>query len=95
MGKIRSVYVLFGINPRIWNGLRTYTEVPLYYELIYVSVLAVFSFSVKKKNNLLGKKANTMKKITEEVLAAMKDFCIEIKALVIGRKQELTTYECL
>jgi hypothetical protein len=31
MGKIRLVYVLFGISPRIWNGLRTYTEVPLYY----------------------------------------------------------------
>jgi hypothetical protein len=30
MGKIRLVYVLFGISPRIWNGLRTYTEVPLY-----------------------------------------------------------------
>jgi hypothetical protein len=30
MGKICSVYVLFGISPRIWNGLRTYTEVPLY-----------------------------------------------------------------
>jgi hypothetical protein len=32
MRKIRSVYVLFGISPRIWNGLRTYTEVPLYFE---------------------------------------------------------------
>jgi hypothetical protein len=30
MGKIRLVYVLFGISPRIWNELRTYTEVPLY-----------------------------------------------------------------
>jgi hypothetical protein len=30
MGKIRSAYFLFGISPRIWNGLRTYTEVPLY-----------------------------------------------------------------
>jgi lysylphosphatidylglycerol synthetase-like protein (DUF2156 family) len=30
MGKIRFVYVLFGISPRIWIGLRTYTEVPLY-----------------------------------------------------------------
>jgi hypothetical protein len=29
MGKIRLVYFLFGISPRIWNGLRTYTEVPL------------------------------------------------------------------
>jgi hypothetical protein len=27
---LRFVYVLFGISPRIWNGLRTYTEVPLY-----------------------------------------------------------------
>jgi hypothetical protein len=33
MGKIRLVYVLFGISPRIWNGLRTYTEVPLYYAM--------------------------------------------------------------
>jgi hypothetical protein len=32
MGKIRLVYVLFGISPRIWNGLRTHTEVPLYLE---------------------------------------------------------------
>jgi hypothetical protein len=30
MGEICLVYVLFGISPRIWNGLRTYTEVPLY-----------------------------------------------------------------
>jgi hypothetical protein len=30
MGDIRLVYVLFGISPMIWNGLRTYTEVPLY-----------------------------------------------------------------
>ena len=30
MGKIRLVYVLFGISLMIWNGLRTYTEVPLY-----------------------------------------------------------------
>jgi hypothetical protein len=37
MGKIRLGYVLFGISPRIWNGLRTYTEVPL-----YVFVPAVF-----------------------------------------------------
>jgi hypothetical protein len=31
MGKICLVYVLFGISPRIWNGIRTYTEVPLYF----------------------------------------------------------------
>jgi hypothetical protein len=30
MGKFCFVYVLFGISPRIWNGLGTYTEVPLY-----------------------------------------------------------------
>jgi hypothetical protein len=30
VGNTRLVYVLFGISPRIWNGLRTYTEVPLY-----------------------------------------------------------------
>jgi hypothetical protein len=30
MEKIRLIYVLFGISPGIWNGLRTYTEVPLY-----------------------------------------------------------------
>jgi chromosome condensin MukBEF ATPase and DNA-binding subunit MukB len=30
MGKISLVYVLFGISPRFWNGLRTYTEVPLH-----------------------------------------------------------------
>jgi hypothetical protein len=32
MGTIRLVYVLFSISPTIWNGLRTYTEVPLYVE---------------------------------------------------------------
>jgi hypothetical protein len=31
MRKILSVYVLFGISPRICNGLMTYTEVPLYF----------------------------------------------------------------
>jgi hypothetical protein len=35
MGKIRLVYVLFGISPWIWNGLRTYTEVPLYIRFFY------------------------------------------------------------
>jgi hypothetical protein len=32
MEKIRSVYVLFGISPRIWKELRTYTDVPLYFD---------------------------------------------------------------
>jgi hypothetical protein len=42
IGKIRLVYVLFGISPRIWNGLRTYTEVPLYtieYIHIYIGYI--------------------------------------------------------
>jgi hypothetical protein len=30
MEKFCLVYVLFGISARIWNGLRTYTEAPLY-----------------------------------------------------------------
>jgi hypothetical protein len=30
MGTFCLVYVLFGISSRIWNGLRTCTEVPLY-----------------------------------------------------------------
>jgi hypothetical protein len=37
MEKIRLVYVLFGISPRIWNGLRTYTEVPLYVVTVEVT----------------------------------------------------------
>jgi hypothetical protein len=37
MGKIHLVYVLFGISPRIWNGLRTYTEVPLYKDPVRTS----------------------------------------------------------
>jgi hypothetical protein len=44
MGKIRSVYVLFGISPRIWNGLRTYTEVPLYLMRFTYKQLQIFLF---------------------------------------------------
>jgi hypothetical protein len=44
MGKIRLVYVLFGISPRIWNGLRTYTEVPLYFLSV---ILASFAYVAK------------------------------------------------
>jgi hypothetical protein len=36
MGKIYLVYVLFCISPRIWNGLRTYTEVPLYIKINFL-----------------------------------------------------------
>jgi hypothetical protein len=43
MGKICLVYVLFGVSPRIWNGLRTYTEVPLYFPSVkekeYISLV--------------------------------------------------------
>ena len=31
MGKIHLVYILFGMSPGIWNRLRTYTEIPLYF----------------------------------------------------------------
>lgn len=27
MGKIHLVYILFVVSPRIWNGLKTYTDV--------------------------------------------------------------------
>jgi hypothetical protein len=43
MGKIRSVYVLFGISPRIWDGLRTYTKVPLYLYIVTTSNYSAIS----------------------------------------------------
>jgi hypothetical protein len=46
MEKIRLVYVLFGISPRIWNGLRTYTEVPLYF---YITCLIKFINTINEK----------------------------------------------
>jgi hypothetical protein len=52
MGKIRLVYVLVGISPRIWNGLRTYTEVPLYV-LILSSHLCPVLFSSGVQMNIL------------------------------------------
>jgi hypothetical protein len=49
MGKIRLVYVLFGISPRIWNGLRTYTEVPLYIVMFNTRLsVSVFPTSVSR-----------------------------------------------
>jgi hypothetical protein len=55
MGKIRLVSVLFGISPRIWNGLRTYTEVPLY---IYTHILDTTNTLVNEKswNTVKGKR---------------------------------------
>jgi hypothetical protein len=48
MGKIRFLYVLFGISPRIWNELRTYTEVPphMLHEFRMLLFIGLYSVNV-------------------------------------------------
>ena len=48
MEKICLVYVRFGIGPGIWNGLRMYTEVPLYMmSMMFIQLLNQLQY---KKN---------------------------------------------
>jgi hypothetical protein len=63
IGKIRLVYVLFGISPRIWNGLRTHTEVLLY---------LVFSAFTSRPTNVIdiSKIKNKIKRSLDESLAS-------------------------